>query len=161
MHIIPDTSDTRDSPTSARRSWNMRAIKRVDTKPELELRSALHRRRHRFRKDFRIDTAQRRARPDVVFTRRRACVFVDGCFWYSCPIHGRRPSVNQTYWTLKLATTSDRDKATNQALVTEGWIVIRVWEHVSLAAAIDQIERVLADRAACGSAAQSSLIQIE
>ncbi|WP_092554507.1 very short patch repair endonuclease [Herbiconiux ginsengi] len=161
MYIITDTSDTRDSPTSAGRSRNMRAIKRVDTKPELELRSALHRRGHRFRKDFRIDTEQRRARPDVVFTKQKVCIFIDGCFWHSCPIHGRRPTVNQAYWTPKLTRNSDRDRATNDALVAEGWIVIRIWEHVELAAATDRIERALADRAAGGPAMQSSVIQVE
>ncbi|MBF4573170.1 very short patch repair endonuclease [Herbiconiux sp. VKM Ac-1786] len=143
MYIITDTSDTRVASTTAGRSRNMRAIKRVDTRPELELRSALHARGYRFRKDYRIDTAQRRARPDVVFTKRKVAIFIDGCYWHSCPTHGRRPTVNQAYWNPKLTNNARRDDATNAALNAEGWVVIRIWEHVGIEAAVGRIERVL------------------
>ena len=84
----------------------MRAIRRVDTKPELALRSALHRRGYRFRKDYRLDLdAGARVRPDIAFTARRVAVFVDGCFWHACPEHGRDPAVNEWYWAPKLRRT--------------------------------------------------------
>ena len=64
----------------------MRANRRTDTKPELALRSALHRQGFRFRKDFRLDLdGGARVRPDIAFTARRVAVFVDGCFWHVCP----------------------------------------------------------------------------
>ncbi len=77
----------------------MRAIKRAGTKPEIALRSALHRLGYRYRKDHRLDLAEGlRVRPDIVFTARKVAVFVDGCFWHACPEHGRQPAVNEWYW---------------------------------------------------------------
>lgn len=78
--------------TSPGRSRNMAAIRRSDTKPELAVRSALHRRGHRFRKDLRLDLGATRPRPDIVFTRRKVAVFIDGCFWHACPDHSSPPA---------------------------------------------------------------------
>lgn len=58
----------------------MQANRRRDTKPELALRSALHRAGLRYRRDLRLDLPGGRVRPDIVFTRRKVAVFVDGCF---------------------------------------------------------------------------------
>ena len=89
------------------RSANMRAIRRTGTKPEVALRSELHRLGYRYRKDHRLDLADGvRVRPDIVFTARKVAVFVDGCFWHACPDHGREPSVNQWYWAPKLRRTT-------------------------------------------------------
>nr|WP_076263827.1 very short patch repair endonuclease [Intrasporangium flavum] len=114
------------------RSRNMRANRRADTQPEVRLRRQLHRLGYRFRKDFRIDLEDVRVRPDIVFTRRRVAVFVDGCFWHSCPLHGSRPRINDWYWGPKLQRTVARDTAANAALVEAGWIVLRIWEHEPL-----------------------------
>ena len=111
----------------------MRANRRMDTKPELALRSALHRRGYRFRKDYRLDLdAGARVRPDIAFTARRVAVFVDGCFWHACPEHGRNPAVNEWYWAPKLRRTVERDRAADAALAAAGWRVVRIWEHVPL-----------------------------
>src|ERR1700678_2764360 len=111
----------------------MRANRRTDTKPEL----ALHARGLRYRKDFRLDLADgRRVRPDVVFTRRKVAVFVDGCFWHACPDHGSKPKSNEWYWSPKLARNVERDRAADDALAQAGWTVIRLWEHVPLADAV-------------------------
>jgi DNA mismatch endonuclease (patch repair protein) len=118
----------------------MRAIRRTDTKPEIALRSALHRQGYRFRKDYRLllnDGA--RVRPDIAFTARRVAVFVDGCFWHACPEHGRNPTVNEWYWAPKLRRTMERDAAANAALASAGWRVVRVWEHTSLAEAVTAV----------------------
>ncbi len=118
----------------------MRANRRTDTKPELALRSALHRMGYRYRKDHRLDLdAGVRVRPDIVFTRRRVAVFVDGCFWHVCPEHGKNPVVNEWYWTPKLRRNIERDRAANTALAAAGWQVVRVWEHESLEAAISAV----------------------
>ena len=114
---------------SAGRRRNMQANRRRDTKPELALRSALHRAGYRYRCDLRIDLPEGRVRPDIVFTRKRIAVFVDGCFWHSCPEHGSRPSVNQSYWSPKLARNAERDERNTRMLTGAGWVVIRVWEH--------------------------------
>jgi DNA mismatch endonuclease (patch repair protein) len=125
----------------------MRAIRRVNTKPELALRSALHRRGYRFRKDLRLDlTGGARVRPDIAFTARRVAVFVDGCFWHACPDHGGSPSVNQSYWGPKLRRNVERDRAADVALAAEGWQVVRVWEHVPLADAVAEVVAALAAR---------------
>ncbi|MFI5842877.1 very short patch repair endonuclease [Catenuloplanes sp. NPDC051500] len=131
-------------PINEGRSRNMQAIRRTDTKPEIQLRAALHRRGYRFRKDLRIDFEGVRVRPDIVFTRRRLAVFVDGCFWHVCPIHGRQPTVNDWYWAPKLRRTMERDRAANTALEAVGWSVVRVWEHEAVNEAADRIAAMLA-----------------
>ena len=120
----------------------MRANRRTDTKPELALRSALHRQGYRFRKDFRLDLdGGARVRPDIAFTGRRIAVFVDGCFWHVCPQHGRDPAVNESYWSPKLRRNVERDRAADAALDAAGWRVVRVWEHEPLEAALAAVDR--------------------
>jgi DNA mismatch endonuclease, patch repair protein len=130
-------------PLNEGRSRNMKAIRRADTKPEMVLRSALHRLGYRFRKDLRIDLPGARVRPDIVFTARKVAVFVDGCFWHSCPDHGRQPATNDWYWSPKLQRTVERDRRADRALDEAGWQVIRIWEHVSLADAVTAVQAVL------------------
>ncbi len=108
----------------------MRGNTRVSTTPERRLRSELHAAGMRFRVDFPIRIAGRRPiRPDIVFTRRRLAVFVDGCFWHGCPEHGRQPKSNNSYWAAKLEINRRRDVEQTAALEDDGWIVLRVWEH--------------------------------
>lgn len=129
--------------SSEGRRRNMQANRRRDTRPELALRSALHRAGFRYRCDFRIDLPAGRVRPDVVFTRKRVAVFVDGCFWHCCPKHGSKPSVNQSYWSPKLARNVERD-ARNTAWLTEaGWTVVRIWEHEDITSAMEQVTAAL------------------
>ena len=66
----------------------------------------------------------------MAFTRARLAVFVDGCFWHSCPAHGRQPGSHAQYWDAKLQGTSARDDETTRILEEAGWTVLRVWEHV-------------------------------
>jgi DNA mismatch endonuclease, patch repair protein len=122
----------------------MRAIRRANTKPEIALRSALHRQGYRFRKDYRLDLGDgARVRPDIAFTARRVAVFVDGCFWHVCPEHGRNPTVNEWYWAPKLRRTMERDAAADAALTDAGWQVVRIWEHVPLADAVAAVVTAL------------------
>ncbi|WP_421095184.1 very short patch repair endonuclease [Prescottella equi] len=125
------------------RSRNMRANRRVDTKPEVALRSELHRLGYRFRKDFRIDLDDVRVRPDIVFTRRKVAVFVDGCFWHVCPLHGRYPTANEWYWTPKLRRNVERDRAADMALTRAGWTVVRIWEHEPLNESVRRLASTL------------------
>lgn len=108
----------------------MRANKSRDTKPELALRRLLHSQGLRYRVGLRIDLPSRRVRPDIVFSRRRVAVFVDGCYWHGCPSHGRMPSDPTGYWHQKIARNRERDELVNRALHRAGWTVVRVWEHV-------------------------------
>lgn len=124
----------------------MRAIKRTDTKPEIELRRLLHRAGLRFRKDYRLDLPGGRVRPDVVFTRARVAVFLDSCFWHACPTHGREPTTNEWYWGPKLRRTVERDRQADGVLEGAGWHVIRIWEHENLAAAANVVISAVAER---------------
>lgn len=123
----------------------MKGNRRVDTKPEVQLRSALHRRGRRFRKDLAISVGgARKPRPDIVFSGPRLAVFIDGCFWHRCPDHGRVPGgPNAGYWSRKLARNHARDKADSKLLEEAGWRVLRIWEHVPIAEAIDKVELAL------------------
>lgn len=119
----------------------MLANKRAGTKPERILRSELHRRGLRFRKDYRLDLGTARPRPDIVFTRAKVAVFVDGCFWHSCPSHrGKLPKTNADFWSAKLARTVERDRQHDETLRAAGWTVIRVWEHTTVEEAANLIE---------------------
>ncbi|WP_082164331.1 very short patch repair endonuclease [Mycolicibacterium obuense] len=73
------------------------------------------------------ETPRRRA--DIVFTRARIAVFVDGCFWHSCPKHGTSPKANAEWWREKLEMNVKRDRDTDSRLRAAGWTVIRIWEH--------------------------------
>ena len=101
----------------------------MDTKPEVALRSAIHRRGLRFRKNYLIRLHGLRVRPDVVFTRRRVAVFLDGCFWHCCPDHSSTPRRNVGYWLPKLQANVERDRRVDVALEAEDWTVMRFWEH--------------------------------
>ena len=68
-------------------------------------------------------------RPDFVFLRHRIAVFVDGCFWHGCPIHGRMPKSRKVFWVAKLAANKTRDRLVIRTLRARGWTVIRIWEH--------------------------------
>lgn len=122
------------------RSRNMRANRRSDTKPEVLLRRQLHRLGYRYRKDHRLDlSAGIRVRPDIVFTRRKVAIFVDGCFWHVCPEHGREPTRNEWYWTPKLRRNVERDRLADEALAIAGWRVVRVWEHEDTESAVAKV----------------------
>jgi len=131
-------------PLNAGRSANMRANRRKDTKPELALRRELHRQGYRYRKDYRLDLADARVRPDIAFTARRVAVFVDGCFWHCCPEHGTQPANNTWYWAPKLKRNVERDRAADEALAAAGWRVVRVWEHESIEGAVAAVVAALA-----------------
>lgn len=121
----------------------MRRNPRSDTGPEVALRSELHGRGLRFRKDLLLRVPGRSVRPDVVFTRARVAVFLDGCFWHCCPEHGNQPRRNSDYWRPKLARNVARDRAVNEALTAAGWDVVRGWEHEAPAEIADRVEQAL------------------
>jgi len=68
-------------------------------------------------------------KPDFVFWKQRVALFVDGCFWHSCPVHANTPKNNREFWIRKLKSSEDRDVVVNRELRKQGWIVVRVWEH--------------------------------
>lgn len=68
-------------------------------------------------------------KPDFVFRQARLALFVDGCFWHSCPKHCNTPASNRAFWKKKLAVNKARDRRVNYVLRHEGWRVVRIWEH--------------------------------
>lgn len=120
----------------------MSKLGRRDTQPELALRSELHRRGFRFRVD-RAPVQGLRSRADVVFGPARVAVYVDGCFWHSCPEHGTRPKANAEWWERKLARNRERDRETDRVLREHGWEVVRIWEHENPSKAADQVEAAI------------------
>jgi DNA mismatch endonuclease (patch repair protein) len=124
----------------------MRANRRCDTRPELALRSAVYARGLRYRVNIRPIKELRRT-ADLVFTRTKVAVFLDGCFWHGCPDH-YRPAKGATsaFWHEKIASNMRRDASTDELLQEAGWETIRIWEHQSTELAADQIVEVVASR---------------
>lgn len=67
--------------------------------------------------------------PDFIFPAERLAVFVDGCFWHNCPIHGSTPETNRKFWTQKLGRNKKRDELVQRTLKDLGWRVLRIWQH--------------------------------
>lgn len=83
---------------------------------------------------------------DVVFTRRKVAVFVDGCFWHGCPQHYRAPKTNDAFWLEKLGRNTSRDRHVNELLTEAGWEVVRLWEHEPAAAAAARVAAIVRAR---------------
>ncbi len=111
-------------PKRLTRSENMARIRSRDTKPELLLRKALWAAGCRYRLYCDLP-----GRPDLAFLRKRLAVFVDGCFWHGCPVHYTAPRTREQFWKSKLEKNVRRDIAADEALISQGWRVIRIWQH--------------------------------
>jgi DNA mismatch endonuclease (patch repair protein) len=119
------------------RSYVMSRIRKRNTKPEILLRRALFAAGAR---GYRVH-AKLPGRPDVVFSKARLAVFVDGCFWHQCRKCGIPvPQSNRAYWGPKLARNIARDRRNNRQLRALGWSVFHLWEH-----------QVVRDPAACAA----------
>lgn len=108
------------------RSRMMSRIRSQDTAPERRVRSFLHRRGLRFRKNDRRFPG----RPDAVFPKHRTVLFIHGCFWHQHPgcREGRIPDSNRKYWEPKLLGTVHRDQQHRKAIEDQGWRVLVAWE---------------------------------
>lgn len=112
-------------PTTEQRRQTMSRIKSKNTGPELALRRAASAIGLRYRLHYKIGSTK----PDMVFIGRKLAVYVDGCFWHGCPYHSKGPKSNRAFWTKKLARNRERDAQYTEQLETEGWRVLRLWEH--------------------------------
>ena len=106
----------------------MRRQRSRDTQPEVALRRSLFAMGKRYRVHYPVPGMPRRA-IDIAFTRARLAVFVDGCFWHSCPQHATSPTNNAEWWATKLERNRQRDAESDEHLQSLGWTVVRVWEH--------------------------------
>lgn len=125
-------------PATDQRRQMMSRIRGRDTGPELSLRRKAWALGLRYRLQYRIG----RTRPDMVFIGTRLAVFVDGCFWHGCPLHSTIPKNNREFWEKKLRRNRERDAENTQQLKTEGWRVLRFWEHEIEASPPDCARRI-------------------
>ena len=114
-----------DVHTQEQRTYNMSCIRGKNTGPELTLRKIL------FAEGFRgyrihYDLP---GKPDIVFTKKKIAIFIDGCFWHKCPLCFHEPETRKEFWMKKIQSNVDRDKKVNELLKNDGWTVIRIWEH--------------------------------
>lgn len=133
----------RPEPKSAAVSAQMSRMPRSSTAPELAVRRILHRRGLRFR----VNVSALPGRPDIVLSRARLAVFIDGCFWHRCPSHGVLPKNNREWWDAKLAANRERDARKDEALAQSGWLALHFWEHEDPAEVAARIATLWAERA--------------
>lgn len=109
----------------ATRSRMMSGIRGKDTKPELLIRSALHRRGFRYR----LHVNELPGRPDIVLPKYKALVYVHGCFWHghSCP-YFRLPETRKEFWKTKISGNAKRDRQNIFTAHKQGWRILVIWE---------------------------------
>ena len=113
--------------TKEQRKKNMQHIRSKDTKAEIMLRKALWHKGLRYKKNVKVLPGK----PDIVFTKQKVVVFVDGDFWHARGHEnnpGEQISTNKVFWSKKLAENVERDRFVNDTLLEQGWLVLRFWE---------------------------------
>ena len=104
----------------------MSQIKAKNTKPEILFRKYIW---SKGIKNFRVKN-KLTGKPDLVFTKKKVAVFIDGCFWHKCPKCYIKPKSNKPFWNTKIKQNIKRDAIVNDLLKKDGWRVLRIWEHV-------------------------------
>ena len=125
----------------------MQSNKGRDTKPELRLRRAVHAMGLRYRVSTRPMKSVRRT-ADLVFSKTKIAVFVDGCFWHGCPEHHTVSKTNAAFWAEKVEANRRRDRETDALLTQAGWLVLRFWEHEPTTDAAETIRLAWRERKA-------------
>jgi len=111
--------------TEEQRRLNMSRIRGKNTGPELKLRKLLWASGVRgYRIHYNLP-----GKPDIVFTKKKIVIFIDGCFWHKCPICFQEPGTRNEFWMKKINANVKRDEGNVQKLNNEGWTVLRFWEH--------------------------------
>lgn len=115
-----------DNMTSRQRSRTMSKIRAAETNPEKKLRSALHKKGLRFKKNVK----ELPGKPDIVLPKYKTVIFVNGCFWHQHQQCSKAvfPKTNLDYWREKIASNVKRDRKNIGCLISGGWKVITVWE---------------------------------
>ena len=152
-HLLAASEHREDSPRPVAPSWassevvrkQMQANRSRDTRPELALRSRVHELGLRYRVATKPVPSIRRT-ADLVFTRARVAVFLDGCFWHGCPDHHRPSQRNEEFWREKIARNRERDAETDNLLEDAGWTVVRVWEHEEPGSAARRVHAIVSAR---------------
>lgn len=111
--------------TKKQRSFNMSMIKGKNTQPEIILRRIISAAGLRgYRLNYKLP-----GKPDIVFTKRKIAIFIDGCFWHKCSRCFIKPRTNAKFWNKKIDSNVQRDKVVSTELKSKGWKVLRIWEH--------------------------------
>lgn len=123
----------------SQRKLNMSHIRGKNTGPEIKLRKLLWTRGVRgYRIHYNLP-----GKPDIVFTKKKIVIFVDGCFWHKCPICFQEPDTRKEFWMKKIGTNVDRDLKITKQLQEEGWTVLRFWEHEIRKTPDDVVEKII------------------
>jgi DNA mismatch endonuclease (patch repair protein) len=111
--------------TPEQRKLNMSHINSKNTNPEKKLRHLIWSQGIRgYRIHYNLP-----GKPDIVFTKKKVAIFVDGCFWHKCPVCFQEPETRNEFWMKKIQSNVERDKKVNLQLKNLGWTVMRFWEH--------------------------------
>jgi DNA mismatch endonuclease (patch repair protein) len=105
------------------RSYNMSRIRSSKTQPELKMKKVLR------TLGFTYQPKGIYGKPDFADRNDRIAIFIDGCYWHKCPKHYTDSKSNRSYWLPKIKRNVARDKEVSRQLRSQGWIVIRIWEH--------------------------------
>jgi len=109
----------------ATRSRMMSGIRSKDTKPELQIRKALHARGFRYL----LHDKRLPGKPDIVLPRYNAVIFVHGCFWHGHDCHlFKMPKTRREFWRRKIARNREKDAESYKSLRKQGWYILTVWE---------------------------------
>jgi DNA mismatch endonuclease (patch repair protein) len=118
-----------DIVSEEQRSYNMSRIRSKNTKPELIVRSMLHRLGYRFTVNG-PKNKQLPGKPDIVLPKYRTVIFVHGCYWHrhkGCK-YATTPKIRTEWWTTKLEGNAKRDSRNQEKLSELGWNVVVIWE---------------------------------
>ena len=116
--------DLTDKITKEQRSKVMQSI-RAQSKLENQVSKALWKKGLRFRKNVRSLYGT----PDISIKKYKLVIFIDSCFWHSCPLHGKMPKSNQEFWQKKLQRNVEHDKEVTSYYLDKRWNIMRIWEH--------------------------------
>lgn len=113
-----------DKITPEQRSKVMQSI-HAQSKLENQVSKALWKKGLRFRKNVH----NLYGTPDISIKKYKLVIFIDSCFWHSCPLHGKMPKSNQEFWQKKLQRNVEHDKEVTSYYLDKGWNIMRIWEH--------------------------------
>ncbi|MGA2161288.1 MAG: very short patch repair endonuclease [Methanoregula sp.] len=120
------------------RKYNMSRILGKNTGPELKIRKLLWSQGIRgYRIHYNLP-----GKPDIVFTKKKITIFIDGCFWHKCPVCFQEPETRKDFWMKKINSNVERDAKNTQQLQDNGWTVMRFWEHEIRKKPEDVIEKI-------------------
>lgn len=122
---LMEMDEMTDTFSPAKRSQVMSRIRAKDTQPELLIRKGLHAKGFRYR----LHVRKLPGKPDMVFARYKAVIFINGCFWHGHTCHlFRWPATRTGYWKPKITRTIERDRRNLRCLDRKGWRILIIWE---------------------------------